>query len=278
MATDTDKTALVLEGGGMRGVFTDGVLDYLLDAGVSFPYCVAVSAAACNGLSYMSGQRGRARATNIDLLAKFHYIGVKYLWTQRSIFDRKLLYERVPAEILPFDYAACFANPTVFEMVTTDCLTGKACYLTEKSDPARLIEIAKASSALPYVCPVVHVDGRPMLDGGIADSVPVGRALSLGYRRIVVVLTRNKGFRHEGRDIKLPRFVYREYPRLRSLLSRRHALYNEQLRRVERLEADGRVTVIRPRRPMEVGRLDSDTQKLERLYEEGYACAREVLG
>lgn len=278
MTTDTDKTALVLEGGGMRGVFTDGVLDYLLDAGVSFPYCVAVSAAACNGLSYMSGQRGRARATNIDLLAKFHYIGVKYLWTQRSIFDRKLLYERVPAEILPFDYAAFFANPTVFEMVTTDCLTGKACYLTEKSDPARLIEIAKASSALPYVCPVVHVDGRPMLDGGIADSVPVGRALSLGYRRIVVVLTRNKGFRHEGRDIKLPRFVYREYPRLRSLLSRRRALYNEQLRRVERLEAEGRVTVIRPRRPMEVGRLDSDTQKLERLYEEGYACAREALG
>ncbi len=277
LGLDTSGTALVMEGGGMRGVFTDGVLDYLLDAGVSFPYCVAVSAAACNGLSYLSGQRGRARTTNIDLLEKFHYIGVKYLWTQRSIFDRKLLYERIPSEILPFDYDACFANPMIFEMVTTDCRSGKACYLTEKGDPARLLEIAKASSALPYVCPIVTIDGRPMLDGGLADSIPVKRALAQGYGKCIVVLTRNCGFRYRGRDLKVPRYIYREYPRLRLLLSRRHALYNAQLEAVERLEAAGRVTVIRPQRPLEVGRLGSDTEKLERLYEEGYECARDVL-
>lgn len=277
LGLDTSGTALVLEGGGMRGVFTDGVLDYLLDAGVTFPYCAAVSAAACNGLSYLSGQRGRARATNIDLLEKFHYIGLKYLWTQRSIFDRKLLYERIPAEILPFDYDACFANPMVFEMVTTDCRSGKACYLTEKKDPVRLLEIAKASSALPYVCPIVHVDGRPMLDGGLADSIPVERALGKGYAKCIVVLTRNRGFRYRSRDLKVPRYIYGEFPRLRLLLSRRHALYNEQLDTVERLEAAGRAIVIRPQRPLEVGRLGSDPEKLERLYEEGYACAREVL-
>lgn len=278
MCLNTEGMALVLEGGGMRGVFTVGVLDYLLDAGVTFPYCVAVSAAAGNGLSYVSGQRGRAKTANIDLLAKYHYIGVKYLWRQHCILDRKLLYERIPSEILPFDYAACFANPMVFEMVATDCLTGRARYLTERKDPVRLIEIAKASSALPYVCPIVRVDGRPMLDGGIADSIPVLRALSLGYARCLVVLTRNKGFRYTGRDLKVPKYIYGEYPRLRALLSCRHALYNEQLALVERLESEGRAVVIRPLRPLEVGRLGSDPDKLSRLYEEGYACARSVLG
>lgn len=130
------NTGLVLEGGGMRGVFTSGVLDYLLDSGITFPYCVSVSAGACNGLSYMSRQRGRAKKSNIDLLSQYRYIGMKYLWTQHSILDRDFLYDRMPHEVLPFDYDTCFANPMTFEMVTTNCLTGKACYLTERKSPS----------------------------------------------------------------------------------------------------------------------------------------------
>ncbi len=271
------NTGLVLEGGGMRGVFTDGVLDFFLDHHITFPYCVAVSAGACNGLSYKSHQRGRAKMVNIDMLEKYRYIGLKYLWTQHSIFDRKLMYDTLPNEIVPFDYDACFADPMEFEMVTTNCLTGKACYLSEPHDPDRLINIVKASSSLPYVCPIVWVDHQPMLDGGIIDSIPINRAIERGHAFNVVVLTRNRGYRETSRDIKNPKYIYRRFPRLRLLLSKRHAIYNEQLDLIERLEDERKVLVIRPQRPMEVGRLESDVKKLTDLYEEGYECARKAF-
>ncbi len=272
-----ENTGLVLEGGGMRGVFTSGVLDYFLDNHITFPYCVSVSAGACNGLSYKSCQRGRAKQTNVDLLEKYRYIGMKYLWTQHSILDRKLIYDTIPNEILPFDYDACFANPMEFEMVTTNCLTGKACYLSESHDEDRLVNIAKASSSLPYVCPIVWIDHQPMLDGGIIDSIPVERAIERGHAFNVVVLTRNRGYRETSRDLKIPKYIYRRFPRLRLLLSKRHAIYNAQLELVERLEDEGRILAIRPERPVEVGRLESNVEKLTALYNEGYECARRAL-
>ena len=268
---------LVLEGGGMRGVFTSGVLDCFLDHDITFPYCASVSAGACNGLSYMSKQRGRAKKSNIDLLQKYRYIGMKYLWTQHSILDREFLYDKLPHELLPFDYAACFANPMEFEMAVTNCLTGKAEYLTDRSSETRLIQIAQATSSLPYVCPVVWVDHKPMLDGGIVDSIPVERAMAKGYALNVAVLTRNRGYRDTGRDIKNPPYIYRRFPRLRLALSKRHALYNRQLELVENLEDEGRLLAIRPKRPLEVGRLESNIDRLTALYEEGYECAEEAL-
>lgn len=268
---------LVLEGGGMRGVFTSGVLDYLMDSDIRFDYCVAVSAGAGNGLSYKSRQRGRAKKTNIDLLREYKYIGMRYLWTQRSILDQKTIYEDIPDNILPFDYEACFANPMTFEMVTTNCRTGLAEYHTENHDPARLIRIAKASGSLPFVCPIVHLDGEPMLDGGIIDSIPVERAMAMGHDFNVIVSTRNKGYRDDVRDIKIPKYLYRHYPRLRLALSKRHLAYNRQLELVDRLEAEGRALVIRPKRPLEVDRMTDDVSKLTALYKEGWECAFEVL-
>ena len=271
------EAGLVLEGGGMRGVFTSGVLDFFLDNNITFPYCASVSAGACNGLSYMSRQRGRAKRSNIDMLEKYRYIGMKYLWTQHSILDREFLYDKMPSEILPFDYETCFANPCTFEMVTTNARTGKACYLTERSNPERLVQVAKASSSLPFVCPIVTVDGEPMLDGGIVDSIPVERAIEMGHTTNVVVLTRNRGYRTTDRDLKMPKFIYRNYPRLRMVLSHRHAYYNRQLELVERLEDEGKILVIRPQHPMEVNRLESDRGKLTALYNEGYEEAGRML-
>ena len=270
-------SALVLEGGGMRGVFTCGVLDWFMDHGITFPYAVGVSAGACNGLSYLSGQRGRAKYSNIDLLEKYHYIGVKHLWQHHCILDQELLYHEFPEVILPYDYAAAAANPMRFEMVTTDCHTGRPCYFEERRDPVRLIDICKASSSLPYVCPITYVDARPMLDGGIVDSIPVERAFSQGYDHAVVVLTRNRGYRTSGRDVRVPAFIYRRYPRLRVALSNRLRLYDDQLALVERLEDEGRITVIRPEQPLEVDRITTDVKKLTALYEEGYRCAEKVL-
>lgn len=272
------QTGLVLEGGGMRGVFTCGVLDWLMDHHIDFPYTVAVSAGACNGLSYMSRQRGRAKYSNIDMLEKYHYIGMKYLWTQRSILNQKLLYKDFPEQIIPFDFDAYSRNPGAFEMVTTNCLTGKPCYLSEKSHWNRLIRIAKASSSLPYVCPVVMVDRTPMLDGGIVDSIPVERAMAMGYTHNIVVLTRNRGYRKTERDIRIPHFIYRRFPRLRVVLSHRCACYNQQLEMVERLEDEGRIIAVRPQKQVEVDRMEGDIKKLKALYEEGYACADSILG
>ena len=274
---DCTKMGLVLEGGGMRGVFTCGVLDYFLDAGLRFPYVVGVSAGACNGLSFMSRQRGRARTSNIEMLRDYKYIGLRFLPRQHSILDLNFLFGEMPSTILPYDYDAYRANPTCFEMVTTDCLTGKACYLHEPSDPVRLLRICQASSSLPYVCPVIYVDNIPMLDGGIVDSIPVLHAIEKGYEKNVVVLTRNKGYRKSEKDIRVPRFIYNRFPHLREALSHRCAVYNEQLQLVEQMEEEGKVIAIRPKKRLEVGRMERNINRLIALYEEGYECGREAF-
>ena len=272
------KTGLVLEGGGMRGVFTCGVLDYLMDNKVSFPYAIGVSAGACNGLSYMSHQRGRGRYSNIDLLAKYKYIGIRPLIKKRGLIDQQLLFHRFPDRILPYNYKAYAENPARFEMVTTDCRTGRACYWEEKHNEKRIIEIVKASSSLPYACPIIYVDGRPMLDGGIVDSIPLLRAYEQGYDKCVVVLTRNKGYRKSTKKVPVPSFIYKKYPRLRVALRNRNKLYNEQLELVERLEEEGKIIVIRPEKPIVVGRMETSVKKLTDLYNQGYECAERVLG
>ena len=256
------NTGLVLEGGGMRGVFTSGVLDAFMKHEVYFNYVVAVSAGACNGLSYMSRQPRRARISNIDMLAKYDYIGLRHLFTQGSIFDPELLYERFPNEIVPYDYDTFFSSKATFEMVVTNCLTGQPEYLSEHSgNSQRLIDIVRASSSLPYVSKIVRVDGVPMLDGGIIDSIPVVRSVSQGYWKNVVVLTRNKGYRKTAKDMRIPSFIYKKYPKLREILSHRNAIYNRQLEMVERMEEEGRILVIRPMKPMVVGRIEKDVKK-----------------
>ena len=150
--------------------------------------------------------------------------------------------------------------------------------MEEKSDRRRLIGIVRASASLPYVCPISYVDGRPMLDGGIVDSIPVERAISQGYERNIVVLTRNRGYRKNEKDIKTPFFLYRKYPQLRIALRNRNHLYNAQLEMVERMEDEGRILVIRPENPIQVDRMERDVQKLTDLYNEGYECGSRILG
>ena len=271
-----ENTALVLEGGGLRGVFTCGVLDCFMDKGIRFPFTVGVSAGACNGLSYMSGQRGRAKISNIDLMEKYHYVGLKYLLTQRCIMDFKLLFEDFPEKIIPYDYNAYFSNPARFVMVTTSCLTGKAEYLEEKASSARVMDIVRASSSLPFVSPITYVDGIPMLDGGIADSIPIEYAMSQGYEKLVVVLTRNRGYRKKEGSIPFAKAAYRKYPLLQKALAERNSIYNRTMDMIERLEDEGRIIVIRPIRPVEVSRMEKDTSKLTDLYQEGYEIATQV--
>ena len=267
------RSGLVLEGGGMRGVFTSGVLDNLLDRGIRFPYAVGVSAGACNGLSYISGQRGRSKYSNIDLLEQYRYIGIGHLLRKGNIMDFDLLFDEFTEHIYPFDFQSFFESGQRFEMVTTDCMTGEACYMEEYADRSRLIAITKASSSLPFLCPIVEVDNRPMLDGGIVDSFPLLRAREQGFTNNLVVLTRNRGYRKPSRPLYVPWGVYRKYPELRQRIAARNQLYNDQLDMIDAMEDRGEITVIRPPHPLDVSRIEKDTSKLRRLYDEGYACA-----
>lgn len=275
--TITPQSGLVLEGGGMRGVFTSGVLDCFMDHGIRFPYTIGVSAGACNGLSYMSGQRGRAKYSNIDMLDKYHFIGIKHLITKGNIMDFDLMFHEFPERIIPYDYEAYAKCTEEYEMVTTNCITGQACYYNEKQSPKRIIDIVKASSSLPFVCPIAYVDGSPMLDGGIADSIPLLRARELGYTNNVVVLTRNKGYRKDDKPSKVPPFFYRKYPELRHAIAARNMMYNRQIALVEELEDKGELIVVRPSQPITVSRMEKDTAKLLDLYNQGYQAVKAYI-
>lgn len=272
----TEKSGLILEGGGMRGVFTCGVLDNFMERGIRFPYTVGVSAGACNGLSYMSGQQGRAKYSNIDLLEKYRYIGLGRLMLTGNIMDFKLLFHTFPEEIIPYDYEALARSTGKFEIVTTDCRTGKPRYYEEKNNPSRVIEIVKASSSLPFVCPIAYVDGLPMMDGGISDSIPLQRAHTLGYTNNIIVLTRNKGYRKPNKPTRIPPFIYHNYPALRQAIRERNNMYNQQISTIEQLEAEGKLIVIRPQKPITVDRMERNTHKLLDLYNEGYECAAKI--
>ena len=271
-------TALVLEGGGMRGVFTSGVLDWMIDHDITFPYLVGVSAGSSNALSYAAHQRGRGKYIFADLQVERHYLGMRNIWRHHSIMDMDLLYRELPETIWPYDYETYRNNPMRVESVATDCLTGEAVYLEEKENTGRIIDIVRASSSLPFVCPIAHVDNRPMLDGGIADSIPLQHALEQGYEQAEVVLTRQKGYRKEEKEVKIPPFIYARYPKLREAIRTRAMHYNAQVELVERLEQEGRITVIRPDNPVEVARIETDLNKMNALYEHGFEVAERILG
>ncbi|SHG14914.1 patatin-like phospholipase family protein [Dysgonomonas macrotermitis] len=271
--TDLLKTALVLEGGALRGVFTCGVLDWMMDNDIQFPYVVGVSAGACNGASFISRQRGRARYSNIELLDKYKYVGLKHYIRKRNVMDFDLLFDDFPNRILPFDFETYGNTKTCFEMVVSNCLTGEAEYMQEYNDHNRLLDILKASSSMPIFSPVTDVDGVPMLDGGVCDSIPVERALSQGYQKMVVVVTRNKGYRKKSDGIKLPSLFFRKYPKMREAINQRNEIYNHQLDMVERLESEGLAVVIRPLETMTINRIETNTEVLTHFYNHGYDCA-----
>ena len=270
-------TGLVLEGGGMRAVFTVGVLDCFMEHNLWFPYTIGVSAGASNGISYASRQPGRSRFSNIDLLEKYNYIGLRHFLRGRGYIDMKYLFYIYPEQYYPLDFDTYFKSPDRFVMVTSNCLTGKAEYFEEKHDPVRLLNICRASCSLPFVCPISYVDGEPMLDGGICDAIPIRKAIADGFDRNVVILTRNKGYRKKDKDFWLPGFIYRQYPAIREQLKLRYRRYNEVLDYIDELEAKGDAIVIRPEKKIEVGRTTSDRKKLTALYEEGYEIGRSIV-
>ena len=272
----TENMALVLEGGGMRTIFTVGVLDCFLDNNIHFPYMVCVSGGTSNGLSYKSKQRGRALYSNTTLLTERPYIGIKTLLKKGRFIDMEFLFGEFTHKFYPFDFETFFNSPTRFEIVTTDCETGKARYWEETKDSERLIKIAKASASLPMISPTVEIEGMTLSDGGMADSIPLERAFSQGFGKALVVLSQNKGFRKKTSRFRIPTWLS-GYKHMSDLLYTRPERYNAQLEWVEQLEAEGKILVLRPEKPLKVSRLSKNVDDLQELYDEGYALALQLI-
>ncbi len=271
------NATMVLEGGATRGVFTSGVLDYLMEKDVYLSHVIGVSAGSCNGVDYVSRQIGRTRDCMIHKEKEYsYYYGFTRFVREKSILDMDMVFDKYPNEIFPFDYDTYFASDMECEIVTTNCETGKAEYMTEDHDRERLMKVCRASSSMPLVSPMVNVDDIPYLDGGLADSVPVGRALRKGNDKIVIILTRNPGYRKKPvtkRRLLMYQRAYRSYPELVRTTIRRNAKYNWQMGQIERLEKEGRIYVLRPLIPT-VSRLEKDYDMLMNFYEHGYCLMK----
>lgn len=275
------KATMVLEGGATRGVFTSGALDYLMEKDVYLSHVIGVSAGSCNGVDYVSRQPGRTRDCMIHREKEYsYYYGFGKSIKEKSLLDMDMVFDRYPNELFPFDYDTYFSSEMECEIVTTNCVTGKAEYMKERKDRARLMKICRASSSMPLVSPIVNIDGIPYLDGGLADSVPVKRAVELGNEKIVLLLTRNPGYRKKMTSKALAniyRRAYKKYPNLVRTTIRRNFEYNKTMQLVEQMEAEGKLFVLRPLIPT-VSRLEKNYDTLMEFYEHGYQLMKREYG
>lgn len=276
-----EKATMVLEGGATRGVFTSGALDYLMEKDVYLSHVIGVSAGSCNGVDYVSRQPGRTRDCMIHREKEYsYYYGFGKFIKEKSLLDMDMVFDRYPNELFPFDYDTYFSSEMECEIVTTNCVTGKAEYMKERKDRARLMKICRASSSMPLVSPIVNIDGIPYLDGGLADSVPVKRAVELGNEKIVLLLTRNPGYRKKMTSKALAniyRRAYKKYPNLVRTTIRRNFEYNKTMQLVEQMEAEGKLFVLRPLIPT-VSRLEKNYDTLMEFYEHGYQLMKKEYG
>lgn len=268
------QTSLVLEGGGMRGVFSSGVLDYMMTEDLYFPYVIGVSAGACNALSYLSRQPDRSRYINVNFANDSRYINMGNVFKGKGMFNMDFLFNEIANELVPFDFKTFHDIEERFVIPTTDCETGDVRYFDNRQE-ADVFTAVQASSSLPLVGVPVKLAGYTLLDGGIADPIPIQKAIEDGYKRHVVVLTRPKGYRKKPFRAKLTsKLVYREYPQLVEAMLKRHEIYNQTLDQLEALEEQGDVFIIRPKGHEQVKRAEKDPKKLNMLHEAGVAAAK----
>ncbi|MGL5676165.1 MAG: patatin-like phospholipase family protein [Cellulosilyticaceae bacterium] len=264
------NVGLVLEGGGMRGMFTAGVLDFFLEKGIDFKEVIGVSAGACHGCSFVSKQHGRAKAVSVDYIGDKRYCSLYSLVKTGDLFGADFLYDEIPNKLNVFDHQTFLENSTKLWAVVTNVVSGEAEYI-ELEDMQTHIQVLRASASLPLLSRIVHFQGKDYLDGGIADSIPVRRMQANGLAKNVVILTQPVGYRKEKNGaMGLIKHKYRKYPKLIQQIANRHERYNETLAYIEEQEALGNVFVIRPQEKLLAGRIEKDVARLEALYQVGY--------
>ena len=268
------NAGLVLEGGGMKGVYTSGVLDFFLDKDLQFASCYGVSMGACNLCSYISGQRGRSLSVTMDYLDDPDYCGLRPMLLTGDLFNAKMAYHDIPMFLNPFDFEKAKEYPGKAYAVMTDIESGRAVY-EPINDLEGSMEVVRASASMPLVSKIVEIDGGKYLDGGIADCIPIMRSLHDGNQKNVVIMTKEPGFiRKPFALMSVARVMYRKYPKMLRDLHFRHERYNKVVRFLEREHERGNLFLIRPQTPSEVGRVEKDKAKLEALYQQGFDEAK----
>jgi predicted patatin/cPLA2 family phospholipase len=274
------QAGLVLEGGGMKGVYTAGVLDFFLDKGILFSSVYGVSAGACHMSSYLSGQKKRGLEVTLDYLDTGRYMSLRSLMTTGDLFNVDMCYHLIPEYLNPYDYERFDKYEGKAYSVVTNLITGKAEYLRIRDMKADIDKI-RASASLPLVSRNVKIGDRIYLDGGMSDSIPIAKSILDGNRKNVVILTKEVGYvRKPAHHLGLVKARYWRYPKLYQLMRERHIRYNDTLSYLEEQVQNGRAFVIRPQKASGVGRTEKNAEKLLALYEEGYQdaknCAEEL--
>ena len=273
------RTGLVLEGGAMRGMFTCGILDVFLEKGIDFDSTIGVSAGAVFGCNYKSRQIGRAVRYNKRFCRDPRYCSVRSLLKTGDLYGAEFCYDELPNMFDPFDYDTFERNPMEFWCVTTDVETGKARYDLMKDGRGDDMKLLRASASMPLVSRPVSVRGRELLDGGIADPIPFDFMLSGNVDRCLVILTQPYDY-IKRKNSMLPLFglFYKGKRKgIRDAMSIRHEVYNSQTERLKTLEKEGRVFVLRPASPLEIGKTEKDPSRLQAVYDEGRRLALEKL-
>ena len=271
-----NSSGLILEGGAMRSVFSAGILDFLMEKGIDIPNMIAVSAGAYLGMNYVSGQRERCLETLIKPLKQYKFLGVGTFFRKGTFFDMDYLFDAVLKEKAPFDFETFRKSTKRFVTSTVDCETGKLIYHEEFKTEDEFYNVCRAANSLPPVVGITYVKDRPMLDGGLADAIPIAKALEEGWKKIVVILTRDASYRKKDKlsiDMKINKILYRKYPRLLELIDKRATTYNQSVDLIEELEREGRAFVFRPTQ-ITVKNGESNVEKLLAYYQHGYDTAK----
>lgn len=270
------KVGLVLEGGAMRGMYTAGVLDVFMEKDISFDGIMGVSAGAAFGVNLLSKQKGRVIRYNKKYNSDPEYMGIKPLLTTGNIFNAEFAYHTVPFELDPFDSETYNKSNVPFYAVVTNLETGKPEYMQIK-DVAKEVDILQASAAIPFVTKAVEINGQKYFDGGVSDSIPYQKMLDMGYDKVVVVLTRHKGYVKKPMNKALAKSGYAKHKEFCEAMIHRHTQYNDSVAKLEELFKEGKVFVIRPSVPIIISHMEKDPEKLQQVYDIGVSDANAYM-
>lgn len=271
------KVGLVLEGGGMRGLYSIGVLDHFIENELKVNYVIGVSAGACNGVSYVSNQPGRSYRINTNYLEDKRYVSFSNFIKTKSLFGMDFLFDEIPHKLDIFDYDSFLASSCEFVTGVTDVYTGKPAYFG-KEDLNHDSTVLRASSSIPIFSPIVEYKGGKYLDGGTSDPIPVRKAIEDGCDKVIVVLTRDRNYVKPPEKFRsIYKRVFKKYPEMVRLLDERHEIYNDSLKYLSQLEKEGKAIVIAPSTPIGISRFEKNMEKLEAIYQMGIQDAKAAI-
>lgn len=272
----TPRTGLVLEGGGVRGIYTAGVLDVFMENNITFDGVIGVSAGAVHGCSFLSNQKGRSIRYYRKYCSDPRFMGFRSWLTTGDFVGADFCYHELPDKLDIYDHDAFRHSGTQFYVTCSNVETGQAEYI-RLTDMRAQIDYLRASASLPYFSRIVEIDGRKYLDGGCTDSIPVAAFRHMGYRRNVVILTQPADYRKKPEMRAMPFLFYRQYPAFAAALRRRHEVYNKTVTQINEMAEQGTAFIIRPGQSLNIGRLETGPDKVQRVYDIGRADAENLL-